>query len=257
MFEFGFELAKVDGAVPRGSNKEGRAESVSDRFLLHSLGFDSVIALDKDAFESADLMFDLNEPHIPADLAERFDVIIDSGTLEHVFHLPNALNNIFCMLKVGGRVIHIAPSSNHIDHGFYMFSPTLFWDYYTENRFEINSIRLIRYTLLYDKDAWLVMNYEPGCLDRLSHGGLDNGMYAVATIVTKRADTTGSGVPQQGAYTKVWSARGAQSERMPSRVDKIANALRKYPKIYRKAREYYIRFVRGKGKTPLRVTARY
>ena len=82
---------------------------------------------------------------MPPELKEAFHVVLDPGSIDHVFYLPNSLKNIFQMLKIGGRCIHISPSSNHIDHGFYMFSPTLFWDYYTENKFSLNSINVIQY----------------------------------------------------------------------------------------------------------------
>ena len=62
-------------------------------------------------------------------------MIIDGGTMEHIFHIPNVLNNIYRMLRVGGRIIHISPSSNYVDHGFYSFSPTLFYDFYQTNKF--------------------------------------------------------------------------------------------------------------------------
>src|SRR2546426_6735628 len=115
------------------------SEYISDECLLKSLGFTDYAALDYSAYESAQWVFDLNNTNLPDPLLGAFDVIIDAGTIEHVFHLPNVFNNIFKMLKVGGRIIHFSPSSNHIDHGFYMFSPTLFWDFYETNKFQIKT----------------------------------------------------------------------------------------------------------------------
>jgi hypothetical protein len=37
------------------------------------------------------------------------------------------------MLKKGGEMILINPTSNAIDHGFYSISPTLYFDYFAEN----------------------------------------------------------------------------------------------------------------------------
>ncbi len=39
------------------------------------------------------------------------------------------------MLKTGGNIILIHPCSNSIDHGFYSFSPTLYFDYFKGNSF--------------------------------------------------------------------------------------------------------------------------
>ena len=62
--------------------------------------------MDNSDFEDADFIHDLNSVPAPKPLRDRFDVIFNYGTIEHVFHVPNALQNIHDMLKVGGRVIH-------------------------------------------------------------------------------------------------------------------------------------------------------
>ena len=41
------------------------------------------------------------------------------------------------MLKKGGHLLIAVPCSNMIDHGFYSFSPTLFYDYFSCNHFKI------------------------------------------------------------------------------------------------------------------------
>src|SRR5437763_2766890 len=142
---FGVELADVPLTV---SPKPifARHHYLTDESILRALGFADYHSMDLSAYESADIIHDLNSPDVPAALVDRFDTIIDGGTLEHVFHLPNALAGIGEMLKVGGRVIHHSPASNWVDHGFYMFSPTLFWDYYNANKFEIGEVRLIGMT---------------------------------------------------------------------------------------------------------------
>lgn len=178
---------------------------MSDVALFEAMGFDTVEALDYSDYESPDHIFDLNSPSSPTSLIDRYDVIIDGGTLEHVFHLPNALRNVIRMLKVGGRVIHLSPSSNHIDHGFYMFSPTLFWDFYSANGFSIETFQIFRYSPRHSKDPWLFSDYKPGCLLPVSYGGLDDAMYGLACVVTKRAESTADRVPQQGFYVDHWA----------------------------------------------------
>jgi len=172
---------------------------ISDVFLARSLGFSECRSLDYSDYEKADFLFDLNAKDLPSHLENSFDVIFDGGTIEHVFHVPQALENIFRMLKVGGRIIHISPSSNHIDHGFYMFSPTLFADFYQANHFEINRLIVIRHApqgIL----PWKIKEYEPGCLNEVSYGGLDEGMYAIGCIATKGLNSSGNQIPQQRNY---------------------------------------------------------
>ena len=121
---------------------------ISDVCVFRSLGLsECYFRLDCSGLRGAPIfVFDMNRSDVPANLVGRFDVIYDGGTIEHAFHLPNLMNNIFTMLRPGGRIIHVSPSSNHIDHGFYMFSPTLFWDFYCANQFDLNTIQVFRAT---------------------------------------------------------------------------------------------------------------
>lgn len=143
--EFGVHLnLPGETALANGGESAGQ-RSLSPQILFQSLGFSECRVMDYSDFEKADILFDLNSNPPPPELLGAFDLILDSGTLEHVFHVPNVLKNIFSMLRVGGRVIHVSPSSNYVDHGFYMFSPTFFWDFYSTNQFELNSVRFVRH----------------------------------------------------------------------------------------------------------------
>lgn len=97
--------------------------------LFSLLGADNVYVCDYSNYENADFVFDLNYP-VDEGLKEKFDVIFDAGTLEHVFDIATALNNYDYMLKKGGRIIIMSPTSNAIDHGFYGINPTLYFDYF-------------------------------------------------------------------------------------------------------------------------------
>jgi SAM-dependent methyltransferase len=176
---------------------------ISGETLLKSMGFEQMHNLDCSSFEGADIIFDLNCKDVPQYLEKRFDVIINHGTMEHVFHVPNVLNNCFQMLKVGGRMIHGSPTSNLVDHGFYMFSPTLFYDYYTANNWEINNIYVISMTPNHETEPSFYTEYEPGSFDRVSRGGLNGSMYATMCFVTKTIESTANQIPQQGLYSRM------------------------------------------------------
>src|SRR5690606_11698747 len=85
-------------------------------------------------YEGAEIIADLNHP-LSETIAGRFDLLVDGGTLEHVFAVRQALMNVAELLKPGGRAIHITPTNNYCNHGFYQCSPTLFVDYYRANGF--------------------------------------------------------------------------------------------------------------------------
>jgi hypothetical protein len=66
------------------------------------LGASQVGPIDVSAYQGASIIHDLNEP-IPGALHERFDVVFDCGTLEHIFNVPVALKSYMDMVRVGGH----------------------------------------------------------------------------------------------------------------------------------------------------------
>lgn len=198
-------------APPRLSEKPdlARKQYLSGDYLFKCVGFARISTMDISAYENAQYIFDLNSPSSPQELIGAFDCIIDHGTLEHVFHVPHALSNIFRMCKEGGRVIHSSPGSNFFDHGFHMFSPTLFCDYYSANEWEINTMQVVQFTPNQEHEPPFFADYEPGLFDCYSYGGLDSKMYATVSIVTKTAKSTSTRIPVQGFYARqrAWQAK--------------------------------------------------
>lgn len=108
---------------------------VHAQVFFEMMGIDEYYDMDKYDFDKPRLLHDLNAP-ISENLSDRFSVVVESGTMEHVFDVRSVMENIVRMLLVGGWVVHISPSSNFIDHGFYSFSPCFFHDFYAANGFE-------------------------------------------------------------------------------------------------------------------------
>lgn len=123
--------------------KEDKHNHIDAYSFFQCLGFLEVHAMDISDYEEADIIFDLNCANLPKNLNNQFDYIVDGGTLEHVFNVPNALENITKMLKVGGKVFHYLPASDYINHGFYSFSPSLLNSFYEENGFVIKESQII------------------------------------------------------------------------------------------------------------------
>ena len=104
---------------------------------FQALGARSVQSVDASGYEGASVVHDMNKP-VSAELKQRFDLIYDGGTLEHVFNFPVALQNCMEMLREGGRFIMHTPVNNWLGHGFYQFSPELFYSTLCEeNGFEV------------------------------------------------------------------------------------------------------------------------
>lgn len=108
--------------------KDGFAET-----FLENLGFPEMQSMDCSEYEYCDITHDLNDP-VPENLRNKFDVVIDGGTIEHVFNTPQALDNVFHMLAPGGIFISINGMSGWAGHGFYQFSPELVWRYWLDAR---------------------------------------------------------------------------------------------------------------------------
>jgi hypothetical protein len=78
--------------------------------------------------------FDLNQP-VP--LNDKFDVTINIGTGEHVFNVYQFYKTAHDLTAEGGLMIHSAPFTGWIDHGFYSFQPTFFFDLARANRYHV------------------------------------------------------------------------------------------------------------------------
>lgn len=105
--------------------------------LLARLGARDIDAIDASPYEGASIVHDLNLP-IPDALKGRFTTVIDGGTLEHVFDLPRALRSCMEMLAPGGHFLGMSPANNQMGHGFYQFSPELFYRVFSiENGFTV------------------------------------------------------------------------------------------------------------------------
>ncbi len=120
-------------------------------------GFAEVHAIDISVYEGADIMFDLNsEGKLPDNLCETFDLVIDGGTLEHVFKVHSAIVNMSGMVRQNGFIYHAVPLAGYINHGFYSISPTFFIDYYRSD-FRIKELNIKFWAdrnLNYEHEAW-------------------------------------------------------------------------------------------------------
>ena len=103
--------------------------------VLTLLGANKVSVTDISSYEKPDIILDLNKI-VEEKYFNNFDTIFDIGSLEHIFDTYTAFSNLIRMTKVGGRVIFILPASNSINHGFYSFSPTFFYDFFESNGFK-------------------------------------------------------------------------------------------------------------------------
>ena len=190
---------RVDTNIPEWAGTS-HAHNVSDVVFFRLLGLADVQALDYSDFEGAEILHDLNLP-APDCLRGRFGLIVDGGTLEHIFDVRQSMSNVAAMLKPGGRVIHVSPTSNWVNHGFFQFSPTLFYDYYAANGF----VELRAW--LAEHDAYSAISgawefFEIGARDRIA---TRHGLMTVC-VAEKTDDSTSDRVPNQSHYAEIYTA---------------------------------------------------
>lgn len=114
----------------------------ADRFF-QSLGCTNPRAFDNSTFEGASDVHDFNT-ELPADCNEKFSVVFDGGTLEHLFNFPTAIANCMRLVARGGHFLGLAYTNNLSGHGFYQFSPELMYRIFDKaNGFEDTEVFVV------------------------------------------------------------------------------------------------------------------
>jgi SAM-dependent methyltransferase len=128
-----FGMARSDDAARRIL---GEADGFAEPFL-RLLGAEQICSIDASSYEGSSVVHDMNL-EIPNRLRDAFSVVIDAGTLEHIFDFPTAIRNCMEMVQEGGHLLVLTPTNNFMGHGFYQFSPELFFRVCSpENGFEV------------------------------------------------------------------------------------------------------------------------
>ena len=195
--DFGRDASAAEGIL-RGAG--GFAEP-----LLEALGAEEVCSFDASGFEGASHVHDFNFP-VGEELRGRFTAVIDGGTLEHIFDLPTALKNCMEMLEVGGHFLGMTPANNFVGHGFYQFSPELFFRVFGErNGFRV--VRMIAYEGRPAKD-WFEVADPAAVGERVSFVNSRQATLLVLAEKVAAAEIFAS-PPQQSDYAAAWAPDAA------------------------------------------------
>jgi SAM-dependent methyltransferase len=177
---------------------ENTSRSAAGRFFRY-LGFSDAQSIDIDGSEGADTLLDLNVDVTPQALLGQFDLVLNGGTLEHVFHVPNALAHVSRLLRPDGVAVHVLPCNNWVEHGFYQFSPTLMFDYYRAAGFTCLESMLIRF-LPACPGHWSVRCAWPGQMGHGLAGALDGAIYLHVYAARRGAHVETLPRPRQRLY---------------------------------------------------------
>jgi SAM-dependent methyltransferase len=175
------------------------------------LGASVVDSVDASPYENARFIHDLNLPW-PIESAQRngFDAVLDFGCLEHVFNFPVAWKTCVDLCRVGGHVLHSLPANNLSGHGFYQFSPELFFNLYQPgNGFELRSLY---FALKADRLHWWRVASPIDVRRRVT---LRNSQEVYMLVIARKLREVGQiQAPQQSDYAQSrWLKTPALDER--------------------------------------------
>jgi hypothetical protein len=204
------------GAPPTQTSAIVEGQFAEPLFTL--LGAKQVSSVDACDYEQATYIHDFNQP-LPASLANRFSVVVDGGTIEHVFNISQAFMNCMEMVRIGGHFIQVNAANNYMGHGFWQFCPELIYRIFSpENGF------LVKAVLMHEPNEFSRQGHSPGRWykvdDPAAHHSrieLVNGRHTyICTIAQRvRRGRIFEHFPQQSDYVEAWRPRQPSPEFTP------------------------------------------
>jgi len=179
-------------------------ELLADKFaepFLKTLGAREIVSFDASDYENASVTHDFNLP-IPSEYKGKFSAVLDGGTLEHIFNFPTAIKNCMEMVREGGHYLSITPANNHLGHGFYQFSPELFFRIFSsQNGFELERLMIFEETL---NSPWYEVVDPDAVNERVT---LVNSAHTMLLVVARKIKTMEifDPMPQQSDYVSAWT----------------------------------------------------
>lgn len=196
--------------------------------LFSILGATKIDSIDYSDYEGASIIHDLNQ-HLPQFLQKKYSIVFDGGTLEHVFNFPQAIKNCMDMLEVGGHFLSITPTNNLCGHGFYQFSPELFFSVFSEKHGFV--IKLLAIGVERDAEGiteWYEVNDPKTVKRRVT---LRNSQPTHIMIIAQKITDTETITlqPIQSDYEMVWEVFSSQKNDIPIKHErKVIYYYRKY-----------------------------
>jgi hypothetical protein len=165
------ELGKQDISGEPAMMAEHFSHCFNDKFLSSldtarqlymQMGFDDYRSID--AIEGSDTYtYDLNiNIRSVYQFEKQFALVTNLGTVEHVFNIAMAFQNMHNLCAENGLMIHALPSCGNVNHGYYNLHPRLLAELAFVNQYEILSIYFtVDYKpVLYEYSADLLRLYD-------------------------------------------------------------------------------------------------
>ena len=95
----------------------------SENLFMQLLNGNCVDSIDNSNYEEASIIYNLN---LPYNSSKKYQYIYDGGTIEHIFNIPQVIENVINMLDIDGLFVSVTCNNNFSGHGMYQFSPEFF-----------------------------------------------------------------------------------------------------------------------------------
>jgi len=168
---------------------------ISSKALWDLLGFKESVFMDPDGVHNS-LTFDFNlDIQNELNFMQKFDVVTNFGTTEHIFNQYAAFNNIHKLCKENGLMIHSLPIQGAYEHGLYNYHPNFFYSLASENKYKIEYFGLRHKNLnsysLVDIDDTIIDNFLSN-INAIDVFG--------AFVIFRKTNNDSFKVPFQGRY---------------------------------------------------------
>jgi hypothetical protein len=207
------QMAHLRQIIPKNrSLAEYRWGDTANPILCELTGASEVVSIDMSDYQGSSIVHDMNISLAGKrpDLAAQFDLVIDGGTLEHVFNFPVAVANLMFLVRKGGHVLSANPANNLCGHGFYQFTPELMYRIYSG----VNGFSVDHVILTQSRHMSVEMDPRPKSFRvvdpaSLGHRTLVRNRWPVTirTLAERVGDQPSSGLNvQQSDYVTAWNS---------------------------------------------------
>ena len=172
--------------------------------LMNLFGAKSVTSIDVSEYEGATILHDLNHPLNDLSEQERWDTVIDFGTLEHVFNIKQGFENCRNLCKNTGMILHANPSCGHNGHGFWQLSPNAYTSFYSLPHQACNR----NMVFLANPSKWNVWHRVPNVSDRrIELTNFQTGTAYALSLSFNEGKPATRAIIQQSDYIYKWGKK--------------------------------------------------
>lgn len=158
-----------------------------------------VDSIDNSNYEGANIIHNMNVPFLSY---KKYQYIYDGGTIEHIFNIPNVIENVINMLDVDGLFVSVTCNNNFSGHGMYQFSPEFFLSSFNEKYgMKIEAIYIGKVNTEFNE--WIDVNHYDGGRNFTKFDGNDPVyILTIARKISNKRESLNTNSPHQYSYEK-------------------------------------------------------